>query len=146
MAQIPTCTNWQAGIQRSREGTAVTLPAKIGGIGVTDPSQVSISQHDASRMVSAPLISSIQKSIKSKRILGQKQSRCRTGPSCPKELKAEVHHSNQQKISSRANEVRSSLLQNLQRATEQSCESGALSWLTVIPMTVWLQPARAGVL
>ena len=51
------------------------------------------------------------------------------------ELKTEVHHSNQLKISSRANEVRSSLSQNLQPATKQSCESGASSWLTVIPMT-----------
>ena len=74
--------------------------------------------------VSAPLISSIKKPT----YADAEQVHC-----AQMELKAEVHHSNQQKISSCANEVRSSLPQNLQN--EQSCESGASSWLTVIPMT-----------
>ena len=104
----------------------LSLPAKLGGIGVTDPSQLSKSQHDPSRKVSAPLIGNIQKSTCAD---AEQVHRAQ------KELKAEVYHSNQQKISSCVNEVRSSLPQNLPRANEQSCESGASSWLTVIPIT-----------
>ena len=111
---LPALTGRQAFNDLERE--LLSLPAKLGKIGVTVPSLVSTSQHDASRMVSTQLISNIQK------------------PACAdaeqvhraqKELRAEVHHSNQQKISSCVNEVRSSLPQNLQRANEQSCESGA---------------------
>ena len=41
----------------------LSLPAKLGGIKVIDPSNVSNSQYEASRKVSAPLISSIQSPV-----------------------------------------------------------------------------------
>ena len=54
---LPSLIGRQAFSDKERE--LLSLPAKLGEIGVTDTSKASKSQHEASRKVSAPLISSI---------------------------------------------------------------------------------------
>ena len=121
---LPSLTGKQTFSDQERQ--LLSLPAKLGGIGVTDPSKASKSQHEASRKVSAPLMSSIHNSG---------SDNVQQVHLSQKELKAEVQNSNLQKIKSHATEIRASLPQNLQAAVEQSCESGASSGLTALPIT-----------
>ena len=55
---LPALIGRQAFSDVERE--VLSLPTKLGGIRVIDPSKVSNCQHEASRKVCAPLISSIQ--------------------------------------------------------------------------------------
>ena len=103
-----------------------SLPAKLGEIGVIDPSKVCNSQHEASIKVSAELISSIQSPV---------NEDAEQVHAAQKQIRAEVHQTNCQKITRNAKEVRGSLCQNHQAAIEQSCEDGASSWITAIPVT-----------
>ena len=120
---LPALTGRQAFSDVERE--MLSLPAKLGGIGVIDPSRVCSSQQEASRKVSAPLISSIQSPV------NEDAEQVHTAQ---KQIRAEVHQTNRQKIISHAKEVRGSLPQNCQAAVEQSCEDGASSWITAIPV------------
>ena len=117
----------------------LSLPAKLGRIGVIDSSKVSNSQHEASRKVSPPLISSIQSPVNedAEQVhAAQKQIRAEVHQTnFQKITRAEVHQTNFQKITSHAKKVRGSLPQNCQATIEQSCEYGASSWITAIPVT-----------
>ena len=119
---LPALTGRQAFSDMERE---MSLPAKLGEIGVIDPSRVCSSQQEASRKVSAPLISSIQSPV------NEDAEQVHTAQ---KQIRAEVHQTNRQKTISHAKEVRDSLPQNCQAAVEQSCEDGASSWITAIPV------------
>ena len=104
----------------------LSLPAKLDGIEVIDPSKVCSSQHEVSRKVSASLISSIQSPV---------NEDAEQVHAAQKQIRAEVHQTNRQKITSHAKEVRGSLPQNRQTAIELSYEDGASSWITAIPVT-----------
>ena len=116
---LPALTGRQAFSDVERE--MLSLPAKLGGIGVIDPSRVCSSQHEAPRKVSPPLISSIQNPV------NEDAEQIHTSQ---KQIRAEVHQTNYQKMTSHAKEVRGSFPQNCQAAVEQSCEDGAPSWIT----------------
>ena len=121
---LPALTGRQAFSDAERE--VLSLPAKLDGIRVIDPSKVCSSPHEVSRKVSAPLISSIQSPV---------NEDAEQVHAAQKQIRAEVHQTNRKKITSHAKEVRGSLPQNRQAAIEQSCEDGASSWITAIPVT-----------
>ena len=120
---LPALTGRQAFSDVEKE--MLSLPAKLGGIGVIDPSRVCSSQHEAPRKVSPPLISSIQNPV------NEDAEQIHTSQ---KQIRAEVHQTNHQKITSHAKAVRGSLPENCQAAVEQSCKDGASSWITAIPV------------
>ena len=95
---LPALTGRQAFSDVERE--VLSLPAKLSGIGVIDPSRVYSSQHEASRKVSTPLFSSIQSPV------NEDAEQVHTAQ---KQIRAEVHQTNRQKIISHAKEVRGSL-------------------------------------
>ena len=83
------------------------------------------SQHGESRKVSAPLRSSIQNPT---------DEEAEQVHVSQKQLKAEVHQT-VKTTTSLANEIKAGFPQSRRAAIEQSCEDGASSWLTVIPIT-----------
>ena len=84
------------------------------------------SQHGASRKVFASLRSSIQNPT---------DEDAEQVHVSQKQLKAEVHQTNCQKFTSLDNEIKAGFPQSRCAAIEQSCEDGASSWLTAIPIT-----------
>ena len=108
------------------ERNLLSLPAKLGGIGVTNPTQSSGHQYKASQKISAPLMKCMQKGV---------DEDVQEVHLLQKKLKTDVHHTNHQEIRSRAKEIQSNLPRNCRTAIEQSCEDGASSWLTAIPIT-----------
>ena len=73
---------------------------------------------------STPVINSIQSTV------NEDEEQIHTSQ---KQIRAEVHQTNCQKITSHSKEVRGSLPQNCQATVEQSCEDGASSCITAIP-------------
>ena len=69
------------------ERDLLSLPAKLGGIGIANPTIVCIAQNEASKKISSPLIASIQKFTEEPADLVHLAQ---------KKLKVEVHQSNSQ--------------------------------------------------
>ena len=120
---LPALTGRSAFIDGERD--LLSLPAKLGGIGIANPTIVCTAQNEASKKISSPLIASMQKITQEPADLVHLAQR---------KLKAEVHQSNNQNIAKYAKEVKSTLPQNLQFAVQQCCEDGASTWLTTIPV------------
>ena len=106
------------------ERQLLALPARLGGIGLTDPTNTN-SEHSASYNVSHPLISHIMQ--------GQY-----TYPSIVKEeqrtAKAVNNRSRHRQLKEDASNLFNSLPSSLQKAMTLAQEKGASSWLTALPI------------
>ena len=102
------------------------LPARLGGLGVVDPSQCSAFQYSVSVAITAPLVQSIllQSSAPSADVLcGQLEA---------KRHIVDEHHKS---IIDFYNSLLPLLSSSLHRSILLSSESGSSSWLMVLPLT-----------
>ena len=102
------------------------LPARLGGLGITDPSQKSFTFYENSKLITAPIVNII---IDQSRV------------SPPEIKKAQINEKNHTRNLRRrhekaeANLIAERLPPNLQRAIEVSTEKGASTWLTALPLS-----------
>ena len=108
------------------ERDLISLPARLGGLGIQDPTKVAKQQFENSSMVSSPLTSNI----------------CQQRYTCNDEIrrsqeqaKNEVHRNNRKSTLEFAETIRAKLSKSQQISMEQSSERGASAWLTAIPLS-----------
>ena len=101
------------------------MPARHGGLGITDPSQKSSTYYEDSKSIATPIVNAIID-----------QSR----ESPPQMKEAQISAKNQSRNLRRqqekveANQIAESLSSNLQREIGVSSEKGASTWLTTLPL------------
>ena len=103
----------------------MALPARLGGLGIINPSRKSTTHYDNSLSITAPLVDLIAHQPKM----------------CPPEtrriqinVKNRSHARQRQSERVEANEIANKLPPNLWRAMEVSSEKGASTWLTTLPI------------
>ena len=107
------------------ERQLISLPSRLGGLGITDPCVSSAYQFDASQRVTGPLVSLLleQDSQFTIEILNEQLA-----------LRQEIHLENRHRSEEFAASLHPLLSSELQRAGELACLKGASSWLTVLPL------------
>ena len=99
----------------------LALPARIGGLGLTNPATSAKEQRAASRQISAPLVD---------RIINHHQlGSCH---SFQQSIKRRIQHTKRTKQKEDVNELQHNLPAPLQRSMELSQEKGASTWLTAL--------------
>ena len=101
------------------------LPARLGGLGLTNPTKSANNQHSASLSITSPLTTAIveQDCNYSSTILNEQLKR-----------KQSTHRISRQLTITNSNSIRAELSQNLCRAVTLASEKGASSWLTALPI------------
>ena len=111
----------------------LSLPARLGGLAITNPKVTAIEEHQASLLLTASLVSSIQE---------------HTNPFTSNHARLQIksHHrqTRHAKEKQRANTITEQLPEVLKRAVLLASEKGASSWLTALPLHqhAWLLPAQ----
>ncbi len=114
---IPTLTNY--------ERELFALPARLGGIGLTDPTRRSQEENVASLKITSPLFEAILNHDQTYSFdIMCKQDTC----------KKETRTQNRQKMEDQASTLKASLPSSLNRAMALASEKGASSWLTTLPI------------
>ena len=103
----------------------IALPARLGGLGVANPSHKSSTHFNNSKLTTAPLVDLIVQQANSISV-ETRRSQIRA--------KNHIRMSQRQFEKAKATKVASKLPYNLQRAMEVSSEKGALTWLTTLPI------------
>ena len=102
------------------------LPARLGGLGLVDPSQYSIFQFSASVAITVPLVQSIL----------QQSSAPPADVLCDQlEAKRHVVEKHRKSITDSYNSLLPLLFSSLHRSVLLSGESGSSSWLTALPLS-----------
>ena len=102
----------------------LSLPSRLGGLGLINPVAVSAEQHHTSKVISAPLV---------ERVL--QQSHQLTGClQVQQTIKARVRSDKFAKSREDAKDLRGQLPASLQRCMDLSQEKGASTWLTALPI------------
>jgi len=120
---IPALTGRDSISEVERELFA--LPTRLGGLGLTKPTEMAELEYTSSQKITAPLAALIliqQHEITYDTVIDQERA------------KTEVRQSRQQHQSTRATQLHSRLPRHLQRAVELCSEKGASSWLSVLPI------------
>ena len=102
------------------------LPVRMGGLGLTNPSDSADAEYSASIRVSAPLVSKIE-------------AQSHQTPE-EAEVKRLVYTTRKEKeggLKEELEKVKAMLPDKTQRAMDLACEKGASSWLTVIPLSLY---------
>ena len=107
------------------ERRLISLPSRLGGLGIIDPCVSSAFQFSASMKVTGPLVSLLleQNSEFTVGVLNEQLS-----------LKRAIHLENHRRYEELASSLHPLLPADLQRARELACLKGASSWLTVLPL------------
>ena len=107
------------------ERALFALPVRLGGLGICNPQALADSEFAASVKVTRPLVECI---------LRQQGTYIADIIACRRQAKAEVVALKRDLWSTKASELKSSLPAELQRILSYATETGASSWLTVLPM------------
>ena len=120
---IPALTGRRGCSDLERELFA--LPARLGGLGLTNPTQSANHQHSASLNITSPLTAAIknQDCNYSTNIIDQQLK-----------TKQSTHRISRQLKLATANSVKSKLDDNIRRTVTLASEKGASSWLTALPI------------
>ena len=113
----------------------LALPARLGGLGVIDPTRLSDSHHTSSKNVSAPLVSLI---------LDQSTTYPTNCKESQKKSKSIARNLRRLHEKNRATELSNRLPTSMQRALEVSNEKGASSWLSALPIAEHGFPLHKG--
>ena len=103
----------------------LSLPARLGGIGLINPTKSSSLQHQASSSISAPL---------KEQILAQNNEYSMECIDAQVEAKAEAQKRQRNHAKDSATALKASSSHSLQRAMDLAQEKGASSWLTTLPL------------
>ena len=120
---LPSLTGQNAFNDTDRD--LMALPARLGGLDITDPSRQTSPQHIASVKITAPLVTLI---------LEQSHSYPTEAKAEQTEEKKKARTSRRRRDLSAANELEDKLPSNLRRAMTASKEKGASSWLSILPI------------
>ena len=120
---IPSLTGRAAPSDLERE--LLALPARLGGLGLLNPSHLSTAEYSASMKVTQPLVDHIIKQDEKYgyEILQDQHS-----------AKAEVHKSKREQHSNAALTLKDILPPSLVHTMDLSQEKGASTWLSVLPL------------
>ena len=107
------------------ERQLISLPSRLGGLGIIDPCVSAGFQFDSSRRVTGPLVSLLleQDPVFPVNMLNKQLA-----------LKQETHLENRRRCGEVADTLHPLLPLEMQRAREFACLKGASSWLTVLPL------------
>ena len=119
---IPALTGQPPPGEHTREMLA--LPARLGGLGLTNPAASAKEQRAASQLISTPLVDRI---INQDHLLDSCHS-------VQQSIKRRIQHSKCLKQKEDANNLQRNLPIPLQRSMELSQEKGASTWLTALPI------------
>ena len=103
----------------------LALPARLGGLGIVNLTQLCQAMYLASLTITAPLTSLIS---------AQQDDYSYDCIAAQLTAKAEVRSSNRKEVNEAASELKAKLPACLQRAVDLAQESGASSWLTSLPI------------
>ena len=117
---IPSLTEYNCSVA---EGKLLALRARMGGLGMTSPSESVESEYSASIKMSAPLVDKIMA-----------QSHETPDDADVRRLVHAVRKDKDDDLKGKLEEVKVSLPVRTQRAVDLACEKGASSWLTAIPL------------
>ena len=120
---IPSLTGHAAPSDLERE--LLALPARLGGLGLLNPSHLSTTEYSASMKVTHPLLDHIIKQDEKYgyEILQDQHS-----------AKAKVHKFKREQHSNAASTLKDVLPPSLAHAMDLSHEKGASTWLSVLPL------------
>ena len=119
---IPALTGQPPPGQHMRD--ILALPARIGGLGLTNPTTSAKEQRAASQQISAPLV---------ERIVNQ-DHQLGSCHSFQQSIKRRIQHTKRRNQKEDANKLQNNLSAPLQRSMELSQEKGASTWLTTLPI------------
>ena len=102
----------------------LTLPARLGGLGLINPVAIAQEQHTSSQLISAPLVERV-------RHQDHQLADCQ---SAQQDIKAKLCSEKRAKQNEVASNLQSQLPASLQRSMELSQEKGASTWLTSLPI------------
>ena len=117
---IPSITDHHC---TKEERDLVALPVRLGGLGLINPSHDAASQFKVSTKITAPLV---------EKIIAQDHET--PADTAVKTLQQCVRRETNEALQTRLGNVRESLPQKTQRATDLATEKGASNWLTVLPL------------
>ena len=117
---IPSITDHHC---TKEERDLVALPVRLGGLGLINPSQDAASQFKVSTKITAPLV---------EKIIAQDHET--PADTAVKTLQQCVRRETNEALQTRFGNVRESLPQKTQRATDLATEKGASNWLTALPL------------
>ena len=117
---IPSLTEHKCSVA---ERKLLALPARVGGLGMTNPSESAESEYSASIRMSAPLVDKIIA-----------QSHETPDDADVRKLMHAVRKERDDDLKRKLEELKVSLPAKTQRAVDLACEKGASSWLTAIPL------------
>lgn len=107
------------------ERNLLELPARLGGLGITNPTKSATVQYANSMRIADPLTKSI---LQQERVLSQDIN------SAQATIKLRVKMERRRALSDEASRLREALPSKLQRAMDLSSEKGASSWLVTLPI------------
>ena len=105
----------------------ISLPTRLGGLGILNPLSTADSQFNSSLIITAPLVSSI--------ILSSNES-ISTILADISQRKADVRKDRRLQLSTLAQELYSIFPSSLQRCLDVAGEKSASTWLTVLPSSI----------
>ena len=117
---IPSLTEHNCSVA---ERKLLALPARMGGLGMTNPTESAESEYSASIKMSAPLVDKIMA-----------QSHETPDDADVRRLVHAVRKDKDDYLKGKLEELKVSLPVRTQRAVDLACEKGASSWLTAIPL------------
>ena len=107
------------------ERRMVSLPVRLGGLGISDPVSMADGEYQNSRKISNALVNLIVNQVDSISDLDSEALF---------KLKKDVSKQKQQQFLNEATQIREQLSEQLKRALDLAQEKGASSWLTSIPV------------
>ena len=119
-ALIPSLTEHNCSVA---ERKLLALPARMGGLGMTNPTESAESEYSASIKMSAPLVDKIMA-----------QSHETPDDADVRRMVHAVRKDKDDDLKGKLEELKVSLPVRTQRAVDLACEKGASSWLTAIPL------------
>ena len=117
---IPSLTEHNCSVA---ERKLLALPARMGDLGMTNPSESAETEYSASVKMSAPLVDKIIA-----------QSHETPDDADVRKLMHAVRKERDDDLKGKVEELKVSLPLKTQRAVDLACEKGASSWLTAIPL------------
>ena len=116
---------FQGYLFNSNERILLSLPARLGGMAIIIPSEISQNEYDNSRNITNDTITK----VKSKEIIFEETKNQTTA------IKSQIRAKNRNAQRKSLDEIKlKTTIKSKLRSIEASCESGASMWLTVLPI------------
>ena len=119
---IPALTGRPAPSDTERE--LLALPARVGGLGITNPAATAEREHQASMQLSSPLVM----------LITQGEADLAQSTTAQRRARNKLQHDKRKHENEAAATLHDKLSEPLQRTRKVASEKGASSWLTALPL------------